>query len=92
MLSTHIFIHNNCGMIRIIRPLALLAAASTLSRTPQCNNNTPHIPQTPPARTKLAEVKKDSMVGEDYPILRLIVMVVKRYYLGIMRASMKAWL
>jgi hypothetical protein len=77
-------------MFRILRPLALLAATTTLlPRTHHCNDKPSPMPEK---RTKLAEVKRDRMMGEDYPILRLTVIVVKRYYLGIMRASMKAWL
>lgn len=79
-------------IFRILRPLALLAASTTLiHRNHQCATPTTAV-VVPEKRAKLAEVKRDNMGSEDFSILRVIMMVVKRYYLGIMRASFKAWL
>lgn len=78
-------------MFRMLSPFALLATTTLLHRNHHCAT-----PTTPlvvaEKRVKLAEVKRDNMGGEDFSLLRVIMMVVKRYYLGIMRASFKAWL
>lgn len=79
-------------MFHMLRPLALLAGTTTLlHRNHHCASPTAPL-AVPQKRAKLAEVKRDNMGGDDFSILRVIVMVVKRYYLGIMRASFKAWL
>jgi hypothetical protein len=81
-------------MLRLLRPAALLAAALPLHY--HC---TP-APTLKEKRTMIAEVRRErdlkgeerDLKGEEFPTLRLAMMVIKRYYLGIMRASVKAWL
>lgn len=84
-------------MNKLFKPIVFIAAASVL---PSLHNkyscNAPMHPFVPGEEEKkwtIIKVRRDTrMKDPNFSYFDLIKMVIKRYYRGIMRASMKAWL